>query len=162
MEMYPKLRRISISAAYTLAEIRRFMAETGIPPTRADLSKRTGFAEPNIRKHLMYLEYRMFISVYPNVGRGIVLLKPVEELTPEYEYYKRCSCCRAWYARAKEYFDVIHLKTGYIVLAAKCKQCESRTNSEQRKRQRERMRLWQDFHIQLKKEDCNVQNVAHS
>ncbi len=60
--------------------IREFIAETGFPPTRAEIAKHLGFKSPNAaEEHLKALAKKGAIEILPGASRG---LKVVEE-TPE-------------------------------------------------------------------------------
>lgn len=59
-----------------LAWIRQYMESTGMPPTRADLSRAMGFRSPNAaEEHLRTLERKGAIELLPGASRGIRLLE---------------------------------------------------------------------------------------
>ncbi|MFT2111630.1 transcriptional repressor LexA [Marinomonas sp. 2405UD68-3] len=61
--------------------IREFIAETGFPPTRAEIAKHLGFKSPNAaEEHLKALSKKGAIEILPGASRG---LKIVEELSDE-------------------------------------------------------------------------------
>jgi repressor LexA len=59
-----------------LAWIRQYIETTGMPPTRADLSRGMGFRSPNAaEEHLRTLERKGAIELLPGASRGIRLLE---------------------------------------------------------------------------------------
>lgn len=59
-----------------LAWIQQYMESTGMPPTRADLSRAMGFRSPNAaEEHLRTLERKGAIELLPGASRGIRLLE---------------------------------------------------------------------------------------
>ena len=55
--------------------IRRFITETGYPPTRADINRALGFRSPNAAEsHLRALERKGALQLTPGSSRGIRLL----------------------------------------------------------------------------------------
>jgi repressor LexA len=55
--------------------IRRHLAETGFPPTRAEIARRLGFRSPNAaEEHLRALARKGAIELLPGTSRGIRLL----------------------------------------------------------------------------------------
>ena len=65
--------------------LREFIAETGFPPTRAEIATRLGFKSPNAaEEHLKALYKKGAIDILAGVSRGIRLLDtPPAELAPE-------------------------------------------------------------------------------
>jgi repressor LexA len=60
-----------------LALIRRHIAETGYPPTRADIAEELGFRSPNAaEEHLKALARKGAIEMIPGTSRGIRLPEP--------------------------------------------------------------------------------------
>ena len=59
-----------------LVWIQQYMESTGMPPTRADLSRAMGFRSPNAaEEHLRTLERKGAIELLPGASRGIRLLE---------------------------------------------------------------------------------------
>ena len=57
--------------------LQRFMSETGMPPTRADMARELGFRSANAaEEHLRALERKGVIELLPGRSRGIRLLVP--------------------------------------------------------------------------------------
>lgn len=62
--------------------LQRFMSETGMPPTRADMARELGFRSANAaEEHLRALERKGVIELLPGRSRGIRLLVP--DLSPD-------------------------------------------------------------------------------
>ena len=60
-----------------LALIRRHIADTGYPPTRADIAEELGFRSPNAaEEHLKALARKGAIEMIPGTSRGIRLPEP--------------------------------------------------------------------------------------
>jgi repressor LexA len=60
--------------------IRDFIDQSGIPPTRADLSKAMGFRSPNAaEEHLRTLQRKGAIEMLPGASRGIRLVESLSE-----------------------------------------------------------------------------------
>lgn len=56
--------------------IQRFISETGMPPTRADMARELGFRSANAaEEHLRALERKGVIELLPGTSRGIRLLE---------------------------------------------------------------------------------------
>jgi repressor LexA len=63
--------------------IRRFLNETGRPPTRSDIAEELGFRSPNAaEEHLRALARKGAIELVPGASRGIRLLNEEEEGLP--------------------------------------------------------------------------------
>jgi len=57
--------------------IQRFISETGMPPTRADMARELGFRSANAaEEHLRALQRKGVIQLLPGTSRGIRLLEP--------------------------------------------------------------------------------------
>ena len=66
--------------------IQRFMDESGMPPTRAEIARELGFRSANAaEEHLRALERKGVIALLPGMSRGIQLLLAVEGGVPEDE-----------------------------------------------------------------------------
>jgi repressor LexA len=62
--------------AEILEFIQRFISETGMPPTRADMARELGFRSANAaEEHLRALERKGVIELLPGTSRGIRLLE---------------------------------------------------------------------------------------
>jgi repressor LexA len=60
--------------------IREFIDQSGMPPTRADLSKAMGFKSPNAaEEHLRTLQRKGAIEMLPGASRGIRLVESLSE-----------------------------------------------------------------------------------
>jgi repressor LexA len=60
--------------------IRDFIDQSGMPPTRADLSKAMGFRSPNAaEEHLRTLQRKGAIEMLPGASRGIRLVESLSE-----------------------------------------------------------------------------------
>ena len=60
--------------------IRQFIDQSGMPPTRADLSKAMGFKSPNAaEEHLRTLQRKGAIEMLPGASRGIRLVESLSE-----------------------------------------------------------------------------------
>lgn len=56
--------------------IRDFIADSGMPPTRAEIAKALGFRSPNAaEEHLRALERKGAIELFPGASRGIRILE---------------------------------------------------------------------------------------
>jgi repressor LexA len=57
--------------------IRKFMEETGFPPTRAEIARALGFRSPNAAEaHLRALARKGAVEMLPGASRGIRVLEP--------------------------------------------------------------------------------------
>ncbi|AWL10580.1 Repressor LexA [Saliniradius amylolyticus] len=62
------------------------IADTGMPPTRAEIARRLGFKSANAaEEHLKALARKGAIEIMPGTSRGIRLLTPIDEPEPEAE-----------------------------------------------------------------------------
>src|SRR5215831_11256311 len=60
--------------------IQRFMAETGMPPTRAEIAQELGFRSANAaEEHLRALARKGVIALVPGTSRGIQLKDTIRE-----------------------------------------------------------------------------------
>ena len=72
--------KLTARQAEILALIKRYITDTGYPPTRADIAKELGFKSPNAaEEHLKALARKGAIEIIPGTSRGIRL--PEEEDT---------------------------------------------------------------------------------
>ena len=76
------VKNMSPSADLTLRQteilefIQRFISETGMPPTRADMARELGFRSANAaEEHLRALQRKGVIELLPGTSRGIRLLE---------------------------------------------------------------------------------------
>ena len=54
--------------------VQRFIADTGMPPTRAEIARELGFRSPNAAEdHLRALARKGVIALVPGASRGIQL-----------------------------------------------------------------------------------------
>jgi len=61
--------------------IRNYIEQSGMPPTRADLSRAMGFKSPNAaEEHLRTLQRKGAIEMLPGASRGIRLVDKLEEV----------------------------------------------------------------------------------
>jgi repressor LexA len=71
------MRDLTPRQAEVLNLIRRHLAETGYPPTRADIAAELGFRSPNAaEEHLKALARKGAIEMIPGTSRGIRLPAP--------------------------------------------------------------------------------------
>jgi len=64
--------------------IQRFIADTGMPPTRADMARELGFRSANAaEEHLRALQRKGVIELLPGTSRGIRLLEAAQALSGE-------------------------------------------------------------------------------
>jgi repressor LexA len=71
------MRDLTLRQAEVLNLIRRHLAETGYPPTRADIAAELGFRSPNAaEEHLKALARKGAIEMIPGTSRGIRLPEP--------------------------------------------------------------------------------------
>ncbi|MCH1921178.1 transcriptional repressor LexA [Shewanella sp. A3A] len=76
------MRPLTPRQAQILELIKRNIAETGMPPTRAEIARRLGFKSANAaEEHLKALAKKGCIEIMPGTSRGIRL--PQEELVDE-------------------------------------------------------------------------------
>jgi repressor LexA len=60
--------------------VQRFIAETGMPPTRAEIARELGFRSPNAAEdHLRALARKGVIALVPGASRGIQLKDTIRE-----------------------------------------------------------------------------------
>jgi len=79
------MRPLTPRQAEILDLIKNNIAETGMPPTRAEIAKRLGFKSANAaEEHLKALAKKGFIEIIPGTSRGIRLLheEPLETGLP--------------------------------------------------------------------------------
>ena len=73
------MRPLTPRQAEILELIRQNIAETGMPPTRAEIAKRLGFRSANAaEEHLKALAKKGYIEIMPGTSRGIRLSQEVE------------------------------------------------------------------------------------
>src|ERR1700741_1229062 len=60
--------------------VQRFITETGMPPTRAEIARELGFRSPNAAEdHLRALARKGVIALVPGTSRGIQLKDTIRE-----------------------------------------------------------------------------------
>lgn len=70
------MQALTVRQQEILELIRRFIADTGYPPTRADINRALGFRSPNAAEsHLRALERKGALQLTPGSSRGIRLLE---------------------------------------------------------------------------------------
>lgn len=58
-----------------LRYVKKFIVENGYPPTTYEIAQAFGFASPNAAyEHLRAIKRKGFISIKPNISRGIKVL----------------------------------------------------------------------------------------
>ena len=73
------MRPLTPRQAEILELIRQNIAETGMPPTRAEIAKRLGFRSANAaEEHLKALAKKGYIEIMPGTSRGIRLSQEIE------------------------------------------------------------------------------------
>ncbi len=73
------MRPLTPRQAEILTFIRQNIAETGMPPTRAEIAKRLGFRSTNAaEEHLKALAKKDYIEIIPGTSRGIRLCAELE------------------------------------------------------------------------------------
>lgn len=76
------MRPLTPRQAEILELIKRNIADTGMPPTRAEIATRLGFKSANAaEEHLKALAKKGYIEIMPGTSRGIRLPAEVEDLT---------------------------------------------------------------------------------
>jgi len=76
------MRPLTPRQAEILELIKRNIADTGMPPTRAEIATRLGFKSANAaEEHLKALAKKGCIEIMPGTSRGIRLTAEVEEVT---------------------------------------------------------------------------------
>ena len=69
------MRELTARQSEILDFIQSFVAETGMPPTRAEIARKLGFRSVNAaEEHLRALQRKGVISLIPGASRGIQLL----------------------------------------------------------------------------------------
>lgn len=78
------MRPLTARQEEVLQLIKSTMAETGMPPTRAEIALRLGFKSANAaEEHLKALARKGVIEILPGTSRGIRLTGPLEESSDE-------------------------------------------------------------------------------
>lgn len=74
------MRPLTPRQAEILQLVKTYQAETGMPPTRAEISKQLGFKSANAaEEHLKALAKKGFIEMLPGTSRGIRLIEDEED-----------------------------------------------------------------------------------
>ncbi len=78
------MRKLTARQAQILEMIRQFIADTGMPPTRAEIARHLGFKSANAAEdHLRALERKNAIELVPGTSRGIRLCDHVADAMAE-------------------------------------------------------------------------------
>ena len=74
------MRQLTPRQSQILEMIQDFIAETGMPPTRADIARELGFKSPNAaEEHLRALQKKGVLDLIPGASRGIQLKDSLRE-----------------------------------------------------------------------------------
>ena len=74
------MRQLTPRQAEILAMIQEFIAETGMPPTRAEIARELGFKSANAaEEHLRALQRKGVLELVPGASRGIQLKDSLRE-----------------------------------------------------------------------------------
>ncbi|HNP34588.1 MAG TPA: transcriptional repressor LexA [Woeseiaceae bacterium] len=74
------MRQLTPRQTQILEMIQDFIAETGMPPTRADIANELGFKSPNAaEEHLRALQKKGVLDLVPGASRGIQLKDSLRE-----------------------------------------------------------------------------------